>query len=34
MKKKGAEVELEDDIEEAFRVFDTNHDGLEVDCEC
>ena len=29
MKKKSADDELEDDIEEAFRVFDTNHDGLQ-----
>ena len=27
MKKKSADDELEDDIEEAFKVFDTNNDG-------
>ena len=27
MKKKSADEEIEDDIEEAFKVFDTNNDG-------
>ena len=31
MKRKSADDELEDDIEEAFRVFDTNQDGCETE---
>ena len=30
MKKKSADDELEDDIEEAFKVFDTNNDGWDI----
>ena len=30
MKKKSADEELEDDIEEAFKVFDTNNDGWDI----
>ena len=31
MKKKSADEELEDDIEEAFKVFDTNNDGWDIE---